>query len=249
MNAPSPQVDSMGQTVNFLYWSDGGAQAHSFITPAADTTLTALFGSLSYARPKGAASVRMALVPAYHDCGGGTHAHAPPLSHPSCAPPVPHSGYLTIGTPDANLFPAASNSYAIYQVLLGNPATPADEADVRLRTAVTDVRDRTTLTDYLGELEVVVDLRLTDRNSTAQSPATVLDFPFRFPVQCSPTLGTAGSDCSLDTTADAVVPGLVREGARAIWQLAEVRVFDGGPDGFAETADNTLFAVQGIFVP
>ena len=43
---------------------------------------------------------------------------------------------------------------------------------------------------------------------------------------------------------------LALEGDRAIWQLGQVQLFDGGVDGDAETAaDNTLFATQGIFVP
>ena len=45
-------------------------------------------------------------------------------------------------------------------------------------------------------------------------------------------------------------PGLVKEGARAIWQLDQVRVLDGGADSDADTAaDNSLFVVQGVFVP
>jgi hypothetical protein len=39
------------------------------------------------------------------------------------------------------------------------------------------------------------------------------------------------------------------KGKRAIWELGQVRVYDGGPDGLAATADNSLFAVQGVFVP
>jgi hypothetical protein len=46
------------------------------------------------------------------------------------------------------------------------------------------------------------------------------------------------------------VPGAVLEGKRAIWQLDQVKVYDGGSDGLASTtADNTLFMDQGIFVP
>jgi len=41
----------------------------------------------------------------------------------------------------------------------------------------------------------------------------------------------------------------VREGERAIWALQKLQVFDGGADGVASTAPNTLFAVQGVFVP
>ena len=39
-------------------------------------------------------------------------------------------------------------------------------------------------------------------------------------------------------------------GNRAIWELGEIDVFDGGPDGqAATTSGNTLFAQQGLFVP
>ena len=58
-----------------------------------------------------------------------------------------------------------------------------------------------------------------------------------------------GSECSVDTTADAVVPGIIDEGARAVLQLGQVTVADGGPDGLAATEPNGVFAVQGIFVP
>ncbi len=53
----------------------------------------------------------------------------------------------------------------------------------------------------------------------------------------------------MNTTADAVLPGVVAEGKRTIWQLAAVRVNDGGPDGLAATPANTVFATQGLFVP
>ena len=48
---------------------------------------------------------------------------------------------------------------------------------------------------------------------------------------------------------DALIPGAVPEGKRSIWALGQVQVFDGGPDGVAATAGNSLFAVQGVFVP
>ena len=36
---------------------------------------------------------------------------------------------------------------------------------------------------------------------------------------------------------------------RAIWELSQVQVDDGGPDGLVKTLDNDRFAVQGIYVP
>jgi hypothetical protein len=69
-------------------------------------------------------------------------------------------------------------------------------------------------------------------------------------VQCTATPASpAGSSCAVSTTADAVAPGAVREGKRAIWATKGVQVMDGGADGLASTAPNTLFAVQGVFVP
>ena len=41
----------------------------------------------------------------------------------------------------------------------------------------------------------------------------------------------------------------VKETMRTIWQLGQVRVNDGGADGLVSTTPNTLFAVQGVFVP
>jgi hypothetical protein len=51
------------------------------------------------------------------------------------------------------------------------------------------------------------------------------------------------------TTFNAVVPGAVSAGKRAIWELDQVVVNDGGADGLAATAPNTVFERQGVFVP
>jgi hypothetical protein len=42
----------------------------------------------------------------------------------------------------------------------------------------------------------------------------------------------------------------VIEGRRAVWELGQVQVDGGGADRDADTAaDNTLFMVQGVFIP
>jgi hypothetical protein len=42
----------------------------------------------------------------------------------------------------------------------------------------------------------------------------------------------------------------IKEGKRNVWEAGQVWVFDGGADGNgSSTADNMLFAVQGLFVP
>ena len=59
-----------------------------------------------------------------------------------------------------------------------------------------------------------------------------------------------GSNCSVQTTIERIHPGRLTEALRAIWQLDEVRAYDGGPDGDAATKDgNTLFRTQGILIP
>jgi hypothetical protein len=77
------------------------------------------------------------------------------------------------------------------------------------------------------------------------------DTPFRATVPCSTTANTnIGSNCSVTTTADAVVgAGAIKEGRRSIWQLGAVRINDGGADDVAATQPNAPFAVQGVFVP
>jgi hypothetical protein len=116
-----------------------------------------------------------------------------------------------------------------------------------------DVRRRTTLADFTGELEARLTIRLTDKlnGTSATDSATVQDISTSFAVPCVATGAAAtGGDCDVSTTADALSPGTVVAGKRAVWQLGQVQVFDGGPDDSAATAaGNALFAVQGVFVP
>jgi hypothetical protein len=76
-------------------------------------------------------------------------------------------------------------------------------------------------------------------------------FQYGFDIPCTPDpAANIGSDCSISTTADTLVPGTIKESLRTIWQIGRVRVDDAGPDGNPDTAaDNTVFAVQGLFVP
>jgi glucose/arabinose dehydrogenase len=208
----------------------------------------------NYARPKGATPFRGSLVPAYTTCASPNRQHGPPLAFGSCTPPAERSAQLTVGSPDANGAAANSIGSMVASVLLGNPGTPADEADVTLRVNITDVRRRSNLADYTGQLQASLPIRITDKDNpppVGESPAgTAADGTFAYTVPCARTLDTTiGSTCAVTTSADAVTPGVIKEGMRAMWQLGQAQVFDGGPDGLAATTPNTLFAVQGIFVP
>jgi hypothetical protein len=95
-------------------------------------------------------------------------------------------------------------------------------------------------------------LRITDRdNGDLGQSGTATDVPFSVAVPCAGTPDISiGSSCAVTTTADSVMPGVVKESKRSVWQLGQFEIYDGGADGDADTtADNTLFAVQGLFAP
>jgi glucose/arabinose dehydrogenase len=211
----------------------------------------------NYARPVGATPITVRLVPASVQCTSANASHGPPLASPSCSPAAQTSGFLTVGTPDApgNGNPARSVGTMRLQVVGESPIDPnnGDQADVNINFQYSDVRRKSDLLDYTGELRAVLTLSITDRYSGPQldTAATVTNAPFGITVPCAATpAGSIGSSCNLATTADAVTANTVREGKRTMWGLGQVQVFDGGADGDADTAgDNTLFAVQGTYVP
>ena len=99
-------------------------------------------------------------------------------------------------------------------------------------------------------------MRITDRTNSVSpggdgDAATVLDIPFPVegPVRGDRLNRGIGSSCSTSTSLNAVVPGAITSGKRAVWEFGQVQVYDGGPDGDTSTADNSLFAVEGFFTP
>ena len=64
------------------------------------------------------------------------------------------SSQLTVGSPDANGKQPNMSGDVTFKVMVGNPATPAvDEADVSFASSITDVRLRSNLSDYAGQLQ------------------------------------------------------------------------------------------------
>jgi hypothetical protein len=232
---------------------DGSSPSN--ITVSQGETVTCTFTNTKlngYPRPKGATPLLVSLVPAYTECGSGNNTHGPPLALESCSPPAQVGDELTVGTPDANGKPAKSIGSLRMDVATGDPSTTADEADVAFRFSVTDVRKRSDLSDYTGELDAEPLLRITDRANGAGSAAgTTADFTWQIIVPCSATADdTVGSTCAITTTADTLIPGAIVEGDRAVWELGQVEIYDGGADGEAiTTGDNAQFLRQGIFVP
>jgi Tol biopolymer transport system component len=227
----------------------------------------------TYARPRGATPMYASLVPAYKQCTSPDTTHGAPLSYPSCRQPTfsqpertmsQESPNLTLGTPDNSGAAANFVGSVRLDVHPGNPATPAD---VGIRASMTDIRCNVSVQaaacgspnccdgpDYVGELQGRLALRITDRDNApspgGSGPGTMTDTPFAFTVPCSVTSSTSeGGVCSAATSADALVPGIVKEGVRAIWELGQVQVWDGGADGDVDTAaDNSLFLTQGVYV-
>jgi hypothetical protein len=206
-----------------------------------------------YARPKGATPMLVSLVPAFAACQTPNRTHGAPLASPSCNPPAQSSPNVTVGSPDANGKPANSSASARLDVIAGNASTTADEADVKVTLNVTDVRSKADLTDYAGELQAQLGVEIVDKDpaSAASFAIGTAQVPLLFTVPCTgtPTVDTIGSTCSLNSTVDSLVPGAVKELKRAIWQLGQVQVNDGGADGLAATPDNSAFLREGIFVP
>jgi hypothetical protein len=207
-----------------------------------DGPLDVNFENCGYARPQAATPMFAPLTVAYEPCTGPDRTHAAPLSFGSCSSPQPSSDQLTVGTPDANGQPANAAGSLRYRVAGG---------DVQLAFTMTDVRRRADLSDYTGELQANQSLRITDRANgpSGAESGTLVDASFPVTVPCAATPGTPGATCALNTSVNSVVPGAVGAGNRAVWELGQIRVSDGGADGLAATDPNATFLTQGLFVP
>ena len=210
-------------------------------------------GTPGHARPKGATPLRASLVPAYTPCSSSNRTHGPPLAFPSCNPPSQISPNLTVGTPDANGAAANSIGSVLLTVVTGDVLISASMTDVRCAAALPTCGAANTVggADYTGELRGSMSVRQTDKyDSMGEAISqTMSDTSLEFTFGCATTAASAGASCSTSTTANALVPGMVRNGDRNSMQLGAVQLLDGGPDGDADTAGNSLFATQGVFVP
>jgi hypothetical protein len=225
----------------------------------------ASMASATHPRPKGATPFRVSLVPAFQACTAPNRTHGPPLSFPSCNPPVQTSNSVTVGTPDANGAGANSTGFVKLEVKAGVPGPPED-SDVLITSSGSDVRCKAGTTacgsanaadgaDYVGQLQGNATIRISDHDNAVApgggpDAATVVDIPFPVPAQCASTASTAeGGICTANTSANATVPGSVKDGKRGVVEIGQIQISDGGPDGQNGTQPNTLAFVQGIFIP
>jgi hypothetical protein len=204
-----------------------------------------------YPAPKLASPIKMALIPVFKQCGTPgnptTGSHSAPLSVGSCNPQpqgVAHFGAQAQGT-------------AWIATIYGDTnAANGDQADMTLRFDLGDIR-----TAAGGDYDpnpagadgtLVTRLRFTDRSNgpSGTDPGTATDFDFSVPFACTPTASTTvGSDCRLDTSADAVNSGMIKENKATVLQVFRLRLNDSGPNGVRGDGDDKLFASEGVFVP
>jgi hypothetical protein len=192
--------------------------------------VVASMASATHPRPKGATPFRVPVVPAFNQCTA-----------------------------------ANGEAFVKLEVLVGAPGPP-DDSDVIITSNGTDIRCKAGVTacgsanaadgaDYTGELQGNATIRITDHfNGIAAGggtdPATVVDIPFPVNANCAATASTAiGGTCTSNTSANATVPGSVKDGKRSTVEIGQIQITDGGPDGLVGTSPNTLFGVQGIFIP
>ena len=233
----------------------------TLVLAALGLMIAAEVAGATHARPKGATPLRVPLVPAYNACATPNRTHGPPLAFPSCNPPAQGSSFLTVGTPDAN--GAVANSIGAVQLTVV-PSTCCPPQDVAVTATISDVRCKAGSAcgnanaaggpDYTGELESNATIRITDHWNAVTAgggtdPATVIDIPFPLRFQCASTADTSiGATCSVDTSA--VAMGAPSPNVdRAVVEMSQFKVSDGGADGLVSTTPNMLFAIQGIFIP
>jgi len=237
----------------------------AFALGAAVLLIVSSVANATHPRPKGATPFYASIVPAQTACTAPNRTHGPPLAFPSCNPPVATSPNLTIGSPDANGAAANAVAFTKLSVKVGL-AGPPDDSDVIITANSTDIRCKAGVTacgtantadgpDYTGELQGNATIRISDHwNAVAPGggpdAATVIDIPFPVGATCAATADPAiGGTCAISTSANTVVPGSVKDAKRAIVEVGQITITDGGPDGLNGTSPNSLFGVQGIFIP
>jgi hypothetical protein len=210
-----------------------------------------------YPRPGGGTPLRVALVPAYQECTSPNSTHVTPLGSPSCTPPAQESALLTLSAV------GRGTGSATLTALPGNVGTPADEADLAIAASATDVLNKSNGSDYSGTVLLTTRMRITDRSSgySSEEGGTVQDMQFSLPVGCAATPSDpAGGTCSVSTSADTLVPGMVKETKRTIISAFQLNVLDVGADGTITppsgacpptcgSGDEKAYLTQGVFTP
>jgi hypothetical protein len=207
----------------------------------------------SYETPQSAPSIQVALVPTFKPCGQGANSingkHSPPLAVSSCVPPKPGSDVAVFG-------PQSLGSAQLAVVPGDGDPGNGDQADVSIGASLTDIKTPAGA-DYNPsasgpDMTLTARLRITDlSNGPAQTDAaTATDLDFAVPINCNGTPDPAlGATCAVNTMADVVMPGSIKEGKSTVLQSFRLRVNDSGPNATRGDGDDRIFSTQGIFTP
>ena len=210
-----------------------------------------------YPRPRGASPLRVPLAPAYKTCAAPNSVHG--AGYPRVRPAIPPSRSRATSRSGRRTRRAARERGRLGDVrgrerrFLDGPerGRRSYHGDPYRETMKSDLSDYTaapapTPTSH-NRTSTTVRALYRSRSATPPPPLTS-SFPVTIPCSATgPT--TVGSSCSVATTANAVLAGVVGESRRTIWQLDRIQVFDGGADEVASTGDNALFKTQAVFVP
>jgi hypothetical protein len=179
-------------------------------------------------------------------CGNGAN-----NPRPFCAPGV---GSTAACTASADI--TATAALAQPSATTVNPSTFCNPTDITcLAFANTFVGHAIRVTDHYNCDPAITNP--SDPNRCPASPttstrsATLIDILFPVPVAClsNPEPAIDGSNCGVNTTANALVPGSVIAGKQAVVEVGEVQDLDLGPDGSRGNADDQRFATQGLYLP
>jgi predicted acyl esterase len=201
-------------------------------------------GFSTFSVPGSASALNVPLVPSFKQCGTAgrpvSGQHPAPLAVGSCSP-SPTATVARVGTQ-----------------AVGSASLGANPGDVAVVVNQSDVRSGTvTGADYDpnpsgADMTAYVRVRLTDYSNggSGNDPATTTDFDLGVPVTCVATVsGTVGSDCTVNTTMNAVTPGAFVANKKAVVQAFRVRLNDAGVNGTRGDGDDSLFEQQGFLAP
>jgi hypothetical protein len=251
-------VAGVFERFNGTTWNlNGGLEA---VLPDGTVVYQGLYKrSIAYEQPLSASPLHTSLVPVFRQCGTGSNPtdgqHAPPLGTPACLPPlanvgqVAHVGAQSVGSADLTVLPGDGDG------------TNTDTADVEIDASLSDVVGAGGL-DYAPsaggpDVTLVYRLRQTDLMNCGptgctgpySSPGSATDFDLSVPIDCAVTAGPEGSTCTANTSADALLAGLVREQKQANVQIFRLRLNDSGANAVRGDADDRIFATQGVYIP
>ncbi len=138
----------------------------------------------------------------------------------------------------------------------GNIVLPQDQADLAVQLSAKDVRSAAG-TDYdpsqAGpDVTLLAKWRMSDDTNgpNGDESGTPIDFDFPVPLACTATSDPAtGSSCAASSSADAVIPNVIREAKSTVIQLFRARLVDAGANATPGDVDDREFAMQGVYVP